>query len=138
MGLRPKPPGSFAARSLLGAPPPDPRWDSAPGPLLNGVWGRAPTGSGAEPRNLLAAKPPRGLVRSPAPSWLRPCFSIIDAVQEGEGQGLSVLRTFRLLRIIKLVRFLPALRHQLGIMIETLDEVAVFFVLMALFVFIFR
>ncbi|KAG8180483.1 hypothetical protein JTE90_026642 [Oedothorax gibbosus] len=53
------------------------------------------------------------------------------------GSGLSVLRTFRLLRILKLVRFLPALRRQLVIMLRTVDNVAVFFALLILFIFIF-
>ena len=54
-----------------------------------------------------------------------------------EGSGLSVLRTFRLLRILKLVRFLPNLRRQLIVMLKTMDNVAVFFGLLALFIFIF-
>ena len=55
-----------------------------------------------------------------------------------EGSGLSVLRTFRLLRILKLVRFLPNLRRQLVVMLRTMDNVAVFFGLLMLFIFIFR
>ncbi|CAH0564653.1 unnamed protein product [Brassicogethes aeneus] len=51
--------------------------------------------------------------------------------------GLSVLRTFRLLRILKLVRFLPNLRRQLFVMLRTMDNVAVFFSLLILFIFIF-
>lgn len=58
---------------------------------------------------------------------------------EGEGgSGLSVLRTFRLLRILKLVRFMPNLRRQLVVMLRTMDNVAVFFALLVLFIFIFR
>lgn len=52
--------------------------------------------------------------------------------------GLSVLRTFRLLRILKLVRFMPNLRRQLFVMLRTMDNVAVFFSLLILFIFIFR
>ncbi len=63
--------------------------------------------------------------------------SIVELIQGGEG-GLSVLRTFRLLRILKLVRFLPALRYQLVIMLKTMDNVATFFALLILFIFIFR
>ena len=37
-----------------------------------------------------------------------------------EGSGLSVLRTFRLLRILKLVRFLPNLRRQLIVMLKVI------------------
>ena len=55
-----------------------------------------------------------------------------------ESSGLSVLRTFRLLRILKLVRFLPNLRRQLVVMLRTMDNVAVFFGLLMLFIFIFR
>ena len=55
-----------------------------------------------------------------------------------EASGLSVLRTFRLLRILKLVRFLPNLRRQLIVMLKTMDNVAVFFGLLSLFIFIFR
>jgi voltage-dependent calcium channel T type alpha-1G len=56
----------------------------------------------------------------------------------GGGGALSVLRTFRLLRILKLVRFLPNLRRQLVVMLKTMDNVAVFFGLLVLFIFIFR
>ncbi|XP_053592959.1 voltage-dependent T-type calcium channel subunit alpha-1H [Microplitis demolitor] len=51
--------------------------------------------------------------------------------------GLSVLRTFRLLRILKLVRFMPNLKRQLFVMLRTMDNVAVFFSLLMLFIFIF-
>ncbi|KAF5282496.1 hypothetical protein FQR65_LT14266 [Abscondita terminalis] len=51
--------------------------------------------------------------------------------------GLSVLRTFRLLRILKLVRFMPNLRRQLFVMLRTMDNVAIFFSLLILFIFIF-
>ncbi|XP_035217562.1 voltage-dependent T-type calcium channel subunit alpha-1H-like [Stegodyphus dumicola] len=63
-------------------------------------------------------------------------LSIVELCQSS-GSGLSVLRTFRLLRILKLVRFLPALRRQLVIMLRTVDNVAVFFALLILFIFIF-
>lgn len=62
--------------------------------------------------------------------------SVIEVMQQGSG-GLSVLRTFRLLRILKLVRFMPALRRQLLVMLRTMDNVATFFSLLALFIFIF-
>jgi Ion transport protein. len=69
--------------------------------------------------------------------------SVIEMCQtylgDGEGSsGLSVLRTFRLLRILKLVRFMPNLRRQLFVMLRTMDNVAVFFSLLILFIFIFR
>lgn len=69
------------------------------------------------------------------------CIVIISILElfasSSGGSGLSVLRTFRLLRILKLVRFMPALRRQLVIMLRTLDNVAVFFALLVLFIFIF-
>lgn len=64
-------------------------------------------------------------------------LSLLELFEE-HGSGLSVLRTFRLLRILKLVRFMPALRRQLVIMLRTIDNVAVFFALLILFIFIFR
>ncbi|CAJ0608714.1 unnamed protein product [Cylicocyclus nassatus] len=63
-------------------------------------------------------------------------LSVLELFQEGKG-GLSVLRTFRLLRILKLVRFMPALRYQLVVMLRTMDNVTVFFGLLVLFIFIF-
>ncbi len=65
------------------------------------------------------------------------CFSVWEIVHEAEG-GLSVLRTFRLLRVLKLVRFLPALRRQLVVLMKTMDNVATFCMLLMLFIFIFR
>ncbi|XP_052896523.1 voltage-dependent T-type calcium channel subunit alpha-1G [Anopheles moucheti] len=69
-------------------------------------------------------------------------LSVVELAQAylGEGQGssgLSVLRTFRLLRILKLVRFMPNLRRQLFVMLRTMDNVAIFFSLLILFIFIF-
>ena len=58
--------------------------------------------------------------------------------QTTSGQSISVLRTFRLLRILKFIRFMPALRRQLMIMLKTMDNVATFFSLLILFIFIFR
>ncbi|KAG9510109.1 Voltage-dependent T-type calcium channel subunit alpha-1I, partial [Fragariocoptes setiger] len=67
------------------------------------------------------------------------CIVLLSIMElfETSGSGLSVLRTFRLLRILKLVRFMPALQRQLVIMLRTLDNVAVFFALLVLFIFIF-
>ncbi|XP_071560720.1 ca[2+]-channel protein alpha[[1]] subunit T isoform X2 [Temnothorax nylanderi] len=67
------------------------------------------------------------------------CQSVIEGRGGlgGGSSGLSVLRTFRLLRILKLVRFLPNLRRQLFVMLRTMDNVAVFFSLLVLFIFIF-
>uniref|UniRef100_A0A7N8XZ01 Voltage-dependent T-type calcium channel subunit alpha-1G-like n=1 Tax=Mastacembelus armatus TaxID=205130 RepID=A0A7N8XZ01_9TELE len=63
-------------------------------------------------------------------------ISVWEIVGEAEG-GLSVLRTFRLLRVLKLVRFLPALRRQLVVLMKTMDNVATFCMLLMLFIFIF-
>ncbi|XP_074485718.1 voltage-dependent T-type calcium channel subunit alpha-1H-like [Sebastes fasciatus] len=63
-------------------------------------------------------------------------ISVWEIVGEADG-GLSVLRTFRLLRVLKLVRFLPALRRQLVVLVKTMDNVATFCMLLMLFIFIF-
>jgi len=63
--------------------------------------------------------------------------SVCEIVGQGDG-GFSVLRTFRLLRVLKLVRFLPALRRQLVVLMKTMDNVATFCMLLMLFIFIFR
>lgn len=65
-------------------------------------------------------------------------FIVIMSIVELFGDGnssISVLRSFRLLRIFKLVRFLPALRRQLMVMIHTMDNVMTFLALLALFIF---
>ncbi|KAK3530610.1 hypothetical protein QTP86_028871, partial [Hemibagrus guttatus] len=59
-----------------------------------------------------------------------------ELIGQADG-GLSVLRTFRLLRVLKLVRFLPALRRQLVVLMKTMDNVATFCMLLMLFIFIF-
>ena len=61
----------------------------------------------------------------------------VDIEAASASSGVSVLRTFRLLRILKLVRFMPALRRQLVVMLKTIDNVATFFSLLCLFIFIF-
>jgi hypothetical protein len=63
--------------------------------------------------------------------------SIWEIVDDTDAGGLSVLRTFRLLRVLKLVRFLPALRRQLIVLMRTMDNVATFMMLLFLFIFIF-
>ncbi|KAM8879619.1 voltage-dependent T-type calcium channel subunit alpha-1H-like isoform 2-T2 [Spinachia spinachia] len=63
-------------------------------------------------------------------------ISVWELSGDAEG-GLSVLRTFRLLRVLKLVRFLPALRRQLVVLVKTMDNVATFCMLLMLFIFIF-
>ncbi|GAA6077473.1 voltage-dependent T-type calcium channel subunit alpha-1H, partial [Tachysurus ichikawai] len=64
-------------------------------------------------------------------------ISVWELIGQADG-GLSVLRTFRLLRVLKLVRFLPALRRQLVVLMKTMDNVATFCMLLMLFIFIFR
>ena len=69
-------------------------------------------------------------------------YEVIEKFQASKegittSSGVSVLRTFRLLRILKLVRFMPALRRQLIVMLKTIDNVATFFSLLCLFIFIF-
>ena len=87
---------------------------------------------------LLLSSPP-----SAEPSCLSPPCphlpppSIWEIVGQADG-GLSVLRTFRLLRVLKLVRFMPALRRQLVVLMKTMDNVATFCMLLMLFIFIFR
>uniref|UniRef100_A0A8C7IRX4 Calcium voltage-gated channel subunit alpha1 H n=1 Tax=Oncorhynchus kisutch TaxID=8019 RepID=A0A8C7IRX4_ONCKI len=63
-------------------------------------------------------------------------ISVWEIIGQADG-GLSVLRTFRLLRVLKLVRFLPALRRQLVVLMKTMDNVATFCMLLMLFIFIF-
>ncbi|XP_077426004.1 voltage-dependent T-type calcium channel subunit alpha-1I isoform X6 [Vanacampus margaritifer] len=63
-------------------------------------------------------------------------ISVCELVGQSDG-GLSVLRTFRLLRVLKLVRFMPALRRQLVVLMKTMDNVATFCMLLMLFIFIF-
>lgn len=63
--------------------------------------------------------------------------SVWEIIGQSDG-GLSVLRTFRLLRVLKLVRFMPALRRQLVVLMKTMDNVATFCMLLMLFIFIFR
>ncbi|TRY64414.1 hypothetical protein DNTS_017110, partial [Danionella cerebrum] len=63
-------------------------------------------------------------------------ISVCELVGQADG-GFSVLRTFRLLRVLKLVRFLPALRRQLVVLMKTMDNVATFCMLLMLFIFIF-
>ena len=65
-------------------------------------------------------------------------LSIIELSQSSTTSGLAVLRTFRLMRVLKLFHFLPSLRRQIIVMIKTLDSVGVFFLLLVLFLFIFR
>jgi hypothetical protein len=64
--------------------------------------------------------------------------SVFEILSDADSSGISVLRTFRLLRLIKLFRFIPTLKRQIVVMIKTLDSVATFCCLVVLFLFIFR
>lgn len=61
-------------------------------------------------------------------------ISIVELAGSNQG-GVSVLRTFRLMRIFKLVRFLPTLQKQIQVMLETLDSVMTFLGLLTIFIF---
>lgn len=78
----------------------------------------------------------RALPSHPAVTFFSP-LSVWEIVGQ-QGGGLSVLRTFRLMRVLKLVRFMPALQRQLVVLMKTMDNVATFCMLLMLFIFIFR
>ncbi|XP_036861567.2 voltage-dependent T-type calcium channel subunit alpha-1H isoform X1 [Manis javanica] len=86
----------------------------------------------------LLACGPLGYVRSPYNIFdgVIVVISVWEIIGQADG-GLSVLRTFRLLRVLKLVRFMPALRRQLVVLVKTMDNVATFCMLLMLFIFIF-
>ena len=62
-------------------------------------------------------------------------YSLVEIATDGK--GLSVLRSFRLLRIFKIVRFLPTLQRQMMVMAQTFDNVIIFLGLLFLFMFTF-
>jgi len=65
---------------------------------------------------------------------------VLNSVVEmamGGGGGLAVLRTFRLMRIFKLFRFLPGLQTQVSVLFASLGEVANFCVILLLFMFVY-
>ncbi|XP_025779049.1 voltage-dependent T-type calcium channel subunit alpha-1H-like [Puma concolor] len=86
----------------------------------------------------LLACGPLGYIRNPYNIFdgIIVVISVWEIVGQADG-GLSVLRTFRLLRVLKLVRFMPALRRQLVVLMKTMDNVATFCMLLMLFIFIF-
>lgn len=53
------------------------------------------------------------------------------------GAGFNVLRSFRLMRLFKLARYLPTMQKQLLVMLRTLDSVLNFLLLLGLFIFMF-
>ena len=61
-----------------------------------------------------------------------------NLINESHHSGISVLRTFRLLRIIKFIRFLPTMRRQFFVLLNSFNNVASFMSLLSLFIFIFR
>lgn len=65
-------------------------------------------------------------------------ISIFEIFADAQASGISVLRTFRLLRIFKAFRFIPTIKRQIVVMVKTLDNVATFGCLLMLFIFIFR
>ncbi|EPY90074.1 hypothetical protein CB1_000054033 [Camelus ferus] len=87
----------------------------------------------------LLACGPVGYIRNPYNIFdgIIVVISVWEIIGQADG-GLSVLRTFRLLRVLKLVRFMPALRRQLVVLMKTMDNVATFCMLLMLFIFIFR
>ena len=48
---------------------------------------------------------------------------------------MSVLRAFRLMRVFKLVRFLPSLQAQISVIAKSVTQMLAFFGLLALFLF---
>lgn len=52
-------------------------------------------------------------------------------------QNLTALRSFRLLRLFKLARYLPTMQKQLTVMLKSLDSVMTFLLLLSLFIFMF-
>ncbi len=66
------------------------------------------------------------------------CFSYIELLFNFESSGLFVLRTFRLLRFIKLFSKFPILRKQLFIITKCLVNVFNIFLLLSLQIFMFR
>uniref|UniRef100_A0A8C0K3V6 Calcium voltage-gated channel subunit alpha1 H n=1 Tax=Canis lupus dingo TaxID=286419 RepID=A0A8C0K3V6_CANLU len=86
----------------------------------------------------LLACGPLGYIRNPYNIFdgIIVVISVWEIIGQADG-GLSVLRTFRLLRVLKLVRFMPALRRQLVVLMKTMDNVATFCMLLMLFIFIF-
>ncbi|XP_070341377.1 voltage-dependent T-type calcium channel subunit alpha-1H isoform X1 [Equus asinus] len=86
----------------------------------------------------LLACGPLGYIRNPYNIFdgIIVIISVWEIIGQADG-GLSVLRTFRLLRVLKLVRFMPALRRQLVVLMKTMDNVATFCMLLMLFIFIF-
>ncbi|CAF1358221.1 unnamed protein product, partial [Rotaria sordida] len=63
-------------------------------------------------------------------------ISLIQLIISGNS-GLSVLRAFRLLCLLKFLRCMPTLRRHLIVMIKTADSVAICFLLLLLCVLIF-
>jgi len=62
--------------------------------------------------------------------------SIVELVMGGGGV-LSVLRTFRLMRIFKIVRFLPGLQRQMIVIIASVGQMGNFCLILLLYMFIY-
>lgn len=65
-------------------------------------------------------------------------IGIFEIFSSSDNSGISVLRTFRLIRILKVFRMVKTLRRQILVMVKTLDSVATFGCILLLFIFIFR
>ena len=62
-------------------------------------------------------------------------FSVVEIFGGDSASGVSVLRTFRLMRIFKLIRFMKSLQKQITVMVKTLDSVMTFLALLVIFIF---
>ena len=65
-------------------------------------------------------------------------IGLFEIFSSSDNSGISVLRTFRLIRILKVFRMVKTLRRQILVMVKTLDSVATFGCILLLFIFIFR
>ena len=63
-------------------------------------------------------------------------LGVVDVFTNDAGNW-TVLRSFRLLRLFKLARYLPTMQRQFVVMLKTLDSVLTFLILLSLFIFIF-
>jgi len=64
-------------------------------------------------------------------------FASLCELAMGGGGVLSVLRTFRLMRIFKIVRFLPGLQRQMVVIIASVGQMGNFCLILLLYMFIY-
>ena len=62
-------------------------------------------------------------------------YSLLDILAESDTNGISALRSFRLLCIFRSIPYMSALQDQISVMINTLDNVMTFLALLLLFIF---